>query len=76
MVIFVLEGVQAARNLQDAIVSGRFGWVNHAWNWLAERVGETGSDLPSLVRESTGRIGTFLAAQLGSVLRNIAGISF
>jgi len=76
MVFFVLEGIQAARGLQDAIAAGRFEWVNHAWNWIARRIGDTGSDLPTMARESAGRVGTFLAGRLGSVLRNIVEFLF
>jgi predicted PurR-regulated permease PerM len=72
MVLFVAEGAQAAGNLQDAIAAGRFHWINRVWGWLTERSGATGSDLPALLRDSAAQIGTFLAAQLGTVVRNIA----
>ena len=68
--LFLVEGVQAARNLQDAVVSGRLNWLLHAWYSLAERAGRSGADLPALVNEYVGRAGTFLAGQLGEVLRN------
>jgi predicted PurR-regulated permease PerM len=71
MVLFVREGIQAAQELQHAIAAGRMGWVNRAWSWLAMCVGETGSDLPTLLHQSAGRVGTALASQLGAVLRNI-----
>ena len=76
MFLFALEGIQAVRNLQEAIAAGSLAWVNHAWNWLAEKTGETGSDLPTLVRENTSRMGTFLAAELGAALANIAVFLF
>jgi predicted PurR-regulated permease PerM len=75
-VLFVREGVQAAHGLQEAIVTGRLGWVDRAWNWLAMRAGETGADLPTLLHQFAGRVGTFLASQLGAVLRNIAVFLF
>ena len=72
MVLFVLEGAQVARDLQATVAASHFDWVNRAWSWLTAWIGEAGSDLPTLIQESAGRIGTFLAAQLGGVLRNIA----
>jgi predicted PurR-regulated permease PerM len=76
MFLFALEGIQAARNLQEAIAAGSLTLVTRALSWLAEKSGEAGSDLPALVRENTSRMGAALAAELGAVLANIAVFLF
>jgi len=75
-VLFVREGAQTARNVQGLINAGAFDWINRLWDWMVVRVGQTGSDLPKLLHDNTGRIGTFLATQLGALLRNIAAVLF
>src|ERR1700676_3717046 len=35
MFLFALEGIDAVRNLQEAIAAGNLAWVTHAWSWLA-----------------------------------------
>jgi predicted PurR-regulated permease PerM len=76
MSLFALEGIQAVRNLQEAIATGSLAWVTHAWSWLAAKSGEAGSDLPTLVRDNTSRMGAALAAGLGAVVANIAVFLF
>jgi len=72
MSLVIREGLDALQGLQDAVAGGQFDWVNRAWAWLSERLGQSGSDLPTLLRESAGRASALLAGQLGAVLRNVA----
>src|SRR4029077_19624142 len=71
--MFVREGIAAARNIQTAMVGGGYGWLSHAWGWLAfSNAGDGVSvDLPELVRQGASRAGEYMAAELGAVIRNI-----
>ena len=72
MSLVIREGLDALQAMPNAVASGQFDWVNRAWVWLSRRLGQSGSDLPTLLREGAGRASTFLAGQLGAVLRNVA----
>jgi predicted PurR-regulated permease PerM len=71
--MFVREGIAAARDIQAAMVGGGYGWVSHAWGWIASHIAAEGVtvDLPGLVRQGAGRAGEYMAAELGAVIRNI-----
>ena len=72
-VLFVREGIAAARDIQGAVAEGRNGWFGHAWGWLSSSIAAEGVtvDLPSLVREGASRAGEYMATELGAVIRNI-----
>lgn len=72
-VLFVREGIAAARDVQTAMVGGGYGWLNHAWDWLASHIAAQGVtvDLPGLVRQGASRAGEYMATELGRVIRNI-----
>jgi len=72
MSLVIREGLDALQGLQNAVAGGQFDWVNRAWAWLSSRLGQSGSDLPTVLREGAGRASTALAGQLGAVLRNVA----
>ncbi len=72
MSLVIREGLDALQSLQNAVAGGQFDWVNRAWAWLSSRLGQSGSDLPTVLREGAGRASTELAGHLGAVLRNIA----
>jgi len=76
MSLVVREGLDALQSLQNAVAGGQFDWVNRAWAWLSSRLGQTGSDLPTVLREGVGRASTELAGTLGAVLRNVAVFFF
>jgi predicted PurR-regulated permease PerM len=71
--MFVREGIAAARNIQGAMAGGGYGWLSHAWGWLASRIAAGGVtvDLPSLVRQGASQAGEYMATELGAVIRNI-----
>jgi predicted PurR-regulated permease PerM len=71
--MFVREGIAAARDIQAAMVGGGYGWISHAWGWIASHIAAEGVnvDLPGLVRQGAGRAGEYMAAGLGAVIRNI-----
>jgi predicted PurR-regulated permease PerM len=77
-VMFVREGIAAARNIQAAMAGGGYGWFNRAWGWLVSTIAAEGVtvDLPGLVRQGAGRAGEYLATQLGTVIRNIVVFLF
>jgi predicted PurR-regulated permease PerM len=77
MTLFFREGVEALRNVQQAAAEGRFPWVERTWEWLRQRAPGIGpGDLATLVRQGAEGAAKFLAARLGTVLRNIAVFLF
>jgi predicted PurR-regulated permease PerM len=76
--MFVREGIAAARDIQGAMASGGYGWLSHAWGWLASRIAAEGVtvDLPELVRQGASRAGEYMATELGEVIRNIVVFLF
>jgi len=73
MAAFVRQGVAAAQNLPQALAPGQIQWIERGWEWIG-RHSPAGRppDLGALARQAAERWGAFLAAKLGSVLRNIA----
>ena len=77
MAAFVREAIDAAAALQDAFVEGRLAWIERAWRSLEQRVPAAQRvDLVGLVTDTARRSAMLLAAQSGSVLRNVAGFMF
>ncbi len=76
--LFVREGIAAARNIQTAMVGGGYGWLSHAWGWLVSSIAAEGVnvDLPDLVRQGASRAGEYMASELGRVIRNIVVFLF
>ncbi len=76
MALFVRQGIEAARSIQPAMAAGRYPWLNHAWEWISQRApgGQTTSggpaDLATAVRQSAERMAEYLAAQVGTVVRD------
>ena len=77
MAAFVQEGADAVRGLHKGITEGQFPWIQRAWEWIQQRApaGES-TDLPTLARQTAEGVATFLAAQAGAVLKNIAVFLF
>lgn len=74
---FVREALDAATALQNAFAEDRFAWVERAWQSLEQRIPATQRvDLRALVTDSAKRGAMLLAAQSGSVVRNVAGFVF
>jgi predicted PurR-regulated permease PerM len=71
--LFVREGIAAARDIQEQMAAGGYGWFNRAWGWVGARIAAGGLDidLPDLVRQGASRAGEYMAAELGTVVRNI-----
>src|SRR5579863_3160262 len=77
-VMFVREGIAAARDIQTAMTGGGYGWFSRTWERLASHIAAQGVtvDLPGLVRQGANRAGEYLATQLGRVIRNIVVFLF
>ncbi len=77
MTAFVRQGMAAAQGLPQALAQGKMQPIERAWEWIG-RHSPAGlpSDLGTLARQAAERWGAFLAAQLGSALRNIAVFFF
>lgn len=77
MTAFVREAIDAAGDLQVAFAEGHFTWIERAWRSLEQRVPAAQRvNLAALVADTARRSAVFLAAQSGSVLRNVAGFTF
>jgi len=76
--MFVREGIAAALDIQTAMAGGGYGWLNHAWGWIASKIAAGGIalDLPGLVRQGAGQAGEYMATELGRVIRNIVVFLF
>ena len=72
-VMFVREGIAAARDIQAAMAGGEYSWFARDWGWLASHIAAGGVtvDLPGLVRQGASRAGEYMATELGVVIRNI-----
>jgi predicted PurR-regulated permease PerM len=77
MTAFVQEGVDAVRSIQKGFAEGQFPWIHRAWEWIQQHSPGAGpADLATLARQAAERVATFLAAQAGAVLKNVAVFLF
>lgn len=76
--LFVREGIAAAGDIQVAMASGGYSWFTRGWAWFSSHIAVGGMtiDLPGLVRQGASRTGEYLAAELGTVIRNIVVFLF
>jgi predicted PurR-regulated permease PerM len=76
--LFVREGIEATRSVQASLVSGDFGVLGRVWDWIDAQLAAQalGIDLQGLVRQYASRLGGFMAAELGAVVRNIVVFIF
>jgi predicted PurR-regulated permease PerM len=76
--MFVREGIAAAVSIQSAMEGGGYGWISHAWGWLASKIAAEGIilDVPGLVRQGASQAGEYMATELGRVIRNIVVFLF
>lgn len=78
---FVREGLDASRGIERAVVEGQMPSVTRFWTWVTQHAPTAGAaggiaDLPTLVRQWSARVAEFLAARLGTVLRNVLAVLF
>jgi predicted PurR-regulated permease PerM len=78
---FVREGLDASRGIERAVVEGQMPSVTRLWTWVTQHAPTAGAasgiaDLPTLVRQWSARVAEFLAARLGTVLRNVLAVLF
>lgn len=74
---FIHQGLQAAGSVQQEINRGGFAWVDRWWAWLgAHAPGQTAESLSQLLHRAIETVATYLASQIGVVLRNLAIFAF
>lgn len=78
---FVREGVDASRGIERAVVDGQMPRISRWWVWVTQHAPAAGAssgigDLPTLVRGWSARVAEFLAARLGTVLKNVLAVLF
>jgi predicted PurR-regulated permease PerM len=78
---FVREGVDASRGIERAVLDGQISSVTRFWGWVTQHAPTAGAaggaaDLPTLVRQWSARAAEFLAARLGTLLRNVLAVLF
>jgi predicted PurR-regulated permease PerM len=77
MSAFLREAIGGAADLQHAFEQGQFAWIQRAWRSLDQRLPETWSvNLATLVADGGRRLAVIVAAQSGSLLKNVAGFIF
>jgi predicted PurR-regulated permease PerM len=77
MAAFVRQGVDAVQSIQLQVANGHFTWVNDAWARIQQRFPEAGSeDLATSLRHYAALAAEFVAARLGTILRNSAVFVF
>jgi predicted PurR-regulated permease PerM len=71
MIAFVQQGVIAVQSIQLKITNNRLIWLNHLWSAIQARFPNlTLEDLNSSLRSYGERSATFVAARLGTILKN------
>ncbi|MGA8554257.1 MAG: AI-2E family transporter [Candidatus Acidiferrales bacterium] len=74
---FVRQGVQAVQNLQLQIESGHFDWVNRLWLQLEGRFADNNvTSLGTILARYADAAAAYIAARLGTLLRNTAAFLF
>jgi predicted PurR-regulated permease PerM len=77
MAAFVRQGVQAVQDLQLQIQNGHFDWVNRVWLQLEARFADNNmTSLSTIVGKYADQAATFVAARVGTVLKNTAVFLF
>ena len=77
MIAFVRQGYQAVQSIQSEVVGGHFQWVNDLWTRLVQRFPEVEtSDLGSTLRRYGEQSASYVAGQIGAVLRHTAVFLF
>ncbi|MFY9689431.1 MAG: AI-2E family transporter [Candidatus Acidiferrales bacterium] len=73
MISFVRQGVEAVQSIQFSIATGQHPWLSHAWGRLQDHFPELGNgDIISSLHQYTGEAAGFMAARLGTILKNTA----
>lgn len=72
MIAFVHQAIMLLGSFELGTFLSHSSWLNHIWSWLARRLpGKESMDLPTVTREGAQRITTFLAGELGGIVRNV-----
>ena len=69
---FVTEAMEAAAAVQRAVADGRLDWLERAWREFGPQGAAQRPELDALIGESVRRGSTFLLAQSGLLLRDMA----
>ncbi len=74
---FVRQGVDAVQSIQLQVANGHFQWVNDLWSRIQQRFPDVGTDdLATSLRRYGEMAAGFVAARLGTILRNMASFLF
>src|ERR1700677_5033039 len=77
MVSFVRQGMGAVQSVQLQVANGHFDWVNDLWSRFQDMFPDAGSDdLATSLRHYGEMAAKFVAARLGTILRNTAVFVF
>jgi predicted PurR-regulated permease PerM len=77
MVLFVHEGLDAARGIQAAMTGGQLSPIERIWQWMqahspVPESGDSNANLSAIVQRYAAQAAGLLASKLGAVLRNAA----
>jgi predicted PurR-regulated permease PerM len=77
MIGFVRQGVEAVQSIQFSITTGHLTWLANAWARLHERFPNIGADdVTTALHRYTEQAAGFVAAKLGTILKNTAVFFF
>ena len=77
MIAFVRQGVEAVQSLQFSMAAGHLTWLSNAWDHLQDRFPSLGSDdVVTTIHRYTEAAAAFVAAKLGTILKNTAVFFF
>jgi predicted PurR-regulated permease PerM len=75
-VAFVREGLEATGNIQNAFSEGRLASLERTWRTVQQRLPSSFQmDVAALTTDAAKRAATFLVAQSGFLVRNVAGFA-
>jgi predicted PurR-regulated permease PerM len=77
MIAFVRQGVEAVQSIQFSIAAGHYTWLSGEWNRLQDRFPDLGGDdVTTTLHRYTEQAAGFVAAKLGTILKNTAVFFF
>ena len=79
--LFVREALDATRAIERVLLEGRAPSLVRVWGWITQHApagvfSDGVADLSTLVKQVAERAAEFLAARLGTVVRNVASFVF
>jgi predicted PurR-regulated permease PerM len=76
-VAFVRQSIDAVRAAEQAFEIDHVAWVGHGWERISQHIpGTSPEDLSNFAKQSGEKLGSFLASQVGPMVKNLFGFFF